>query len=111
MCNLVENFIFRLFVCFVCLFVFVLVSICHMFRHSIVDLVEYSIKRSKTFFIFAGSRHNDLNSSRAFFYIRYPLVVGLGNKVFFKKNRFLNQDCIICSLYFDIVYASICHKP
>ena len=51
MCNLVENFIFRLFVClfclFVCLFVFVLVSICHMFRHSIVDLVEYSIKRSK----------------------------------------------------------------
>ena len=48
MCNLVENFIFRLFVCFVCLFVFVLVSICHMFRHSIVDLVEYSIKRSKT---------------------------------------------------------------
>ena len=51
MCNLVENFIFRLFVClfvlFVCLFVFVLVSICHMFRHSIVDLVEYSIKRNE----------------------------------------------------------------
>ena len=44
MCNLVEDFVF---VCLFCLFVFVLVSICHMFRHSIVDLAEYSIKLSK----------------------------------------------------------------
>ena len=62
MCNLVENFIFRLFVCFVCLFVFVLVSICHMFRHSIVDLVEYSIKRSKTKFHFPHVRMNSIQS-------------------------------------------------